>query len=373
MPIIADKYHKLKITLVTKLKNKNNIYLSVYKDNNGDDTWVHDYVPTINGDVCTFNIDFKDSWFNDGDVITKILASITGSYNLYELHEGLAIVVDGAETPVKLVEDGDIVIDDNDNEVYTDSVTNPQFALNFADNEAHTVQAVYKGNKEIGVAVSDRLIFQAAQRPVDEDTQVEPLTGKYVLEITKMAASMKYMEQPNWQFKLTKGGVLCNGKTVEVNFPHANGAYNGIASMTTKNGYINITSRSASDLAKWKVGKHKICGRFYHYDEVEDSNTVLTQVCKEITIKKNDPKMSFTAAGSKGKNAKFTLKDPLGQGMANKKVTIKVGSKKYIKTTNKNGNAYLAINNKGKFTYKVTYNGDSNLNKKTFTFEERIS
>ena len=372
MPIIVDKYHRIRITLVTKLKNKNSLYLSVYKDNNRDDVWVHDYVPTINGDICTFTIPFSDSWFNEGDVITKVLAGITGSYNLYELNEGVSVIVDGVESPVKLVEDGSIVTDENEEDVFTDIVTNPQFALNFADNEAHTVQAVFKGNKEIGVAVSDKLIIQAQQRAVS-DSQVEPLTGNYVLEITKMASSMKYMEQPDWQFKLTKAGVLCDGKTVEINFPYGNGSYNGISSLLTKNGYINIKSRNVSDLAKWNVGKYKICGRFYHYDEIEGNNKVLTQVCKEITVTKNDPKMSFKAAGAKGKNARFTLKDPQGQGIANKKVTIKVGSKKYIKTTNKNGNAFLAVNNKGKFTYKVTYNGDSNLNKKTFTFEERIN
>lgn len=373
MPIVVDKYHKIKITLVTKLKNKSSLYLSVYKDSHGDDIWVHDYVPTVDGDVCTFSIDFKDSWFNEGDVITKILAGITGTYNLYDLNEGVSILVDGSESNVKLVENGDIVLDDNDDPVYVENVTNPQFALNFADNEAHTVQAVFKGNKEVGVAVSDPIIFQAEQRPVEEDVHVEPLTGKYVLEITKMATTMKYMEQPDWQFKLTKAGVLCDGKTVEINFPYGNGSYNGISSMVTKNGYINIKNRGLDALKMWKVGKYKICGRFYHYDEVEDNKKVLTQVCKEITIKKNDPKMAFKAAGGKGKNARFTLQDPQGQGIANKKVTIKVGSKKYIKTTNKNGNAFLAINNKGKFTYKVTYNGDSNLNKKTFTFEERIN
>ena len=372
MPIIVDKYHRIKITLVTKLKNKNSLYLSVYKDNHGDDEWVHDYVPTVNGDICTFNIDFKDSWFNDGDAITKILAEITGNYNLYELNEGISIIVDGVESSVKLVENGSIVTDDNDEDVFTDIVTNPQFALNFADNEAHTVQAVFKGNKEIGVAVSDKLIIQAQQRPIS-DSQVEPLTGNYVLEITKMATTMKYMEQPDWQFKLTKAGVLCDGKTVEITLPYANSGYNGISSHTTNKGYVNIKSRSLGDLSKWNVGKYKVCGRFYHYDEIEDKNKVLTQVCKEITIKKNNPKMAFKAAGAKGKNARFTLQDPQGQGIANKKVIIKVGSKKYIKTTNKNGNAFLAINNKGKFTYKVTYNGDSNLNKKTFTFEERIN
>lgn len=372
MPIIVDKYHKLKITLVTKLKNRSSLYLSVYKDSHGDDVWVHDYVPTVNGDICTFSIDFKDSWFNEGDVITKILAGITGTYNLYDLHEGVSILVDGSESNVKLVNNGDVVLDDNDDPVYVENVTNPQFALNFADNEAHTVQAVFKGNKEIGVAVSDPIILQAEQRP-EVSPQEEPLSGTYVLEITKMATSMKYMEQPDWQFKLSKGGQLCDGKTVEINFPYGEGGYNGISSMTTKNGYINIKSRGLGDLKKWEVGKYKICGRFYHYDEIENNKKVLTQVCKEITIKKNNPKIAFKAAGSKGKNARFTLQDPQGQAMANKKVTIKVGSKKYIKTTNSNGNAFLAVNNKGKFTYKVTYGGDKNLNSKTFTFEERIS
>ena len=59
--------------------------------------------------------------------------------------------------------------------------------------------------------------------------------------------------------------------------------------------------------------------------------------------------------------------------MANKKVTIKVGSKKYIKTTNSNGHVYLMINNKGHFKYKVIYMGDDNLNAIARTFEETIS
>lgn len=383
MLLIKDKYHQITIQLTTKLANKHSLYLSVYKLNSvGDDVKVHDYVPTIDGDVCTFVIKYRDSWFNIGDTISKLVVGILGTYNLYDLHEGISVIVDGVESNVGLVENGQVVIrntteyiDGNPvtvtEQVMVEKVTNPQFALKFDDTEAHTVQAVYKGNREIGVGVSEPVIFQAQQRPVDDtDTST---TAKYVLKITKMPSTIKYMTQPDWQFRLTKGGVGVAGKTVEIGFPYANENSNGIDSHTTNSeGYINITHMNSGSLKRWTVGKHKITGRFYHYDEVEDNKNVLTRVEKQITIVKNSPTITFRKAGAKGKNARFGLFDPLGGAMAKTKLTIKVGSKKYIKTTNSKGYVYMAVNNTGHFKYSVSYAGDSNYNKVTKKFEETI-
>lgn len=373
LPIIKDKYHKLVINLATDINitSPQTISLDVYKKNNlNEDTLVGTFTPTSTSDGYKFNVPFSDSRFTIGDNLSKFVVKLGGTYNLYDLHEGVAIVVDGVETSVKEVLNGTVQYDENDDPILIDTVRNPQFALAFNDNELHTVQAVYKGNKELGVAISNKLTLQAQQRD-DGSTLVD---GKYILEIVRMPDTLKYMEQPNWQWRLTKGGVGIGGKTVELVYPTGNSPFNTIYSGTTdSNGYVGVETRPAHQLRWWIVGEYKVGAKFYHYDEVEDEDKILTEVWKTVKIVKNDPKITFRASGAKGKNARFTLKDPQGEGMANKKVTIKVGSKKYIKTTNSNGHVYLMINNKGHFKYKVIYMGDDNLNAIARTFEETIT
>lgn len=375
MPIIKDIYHKIVIKLATDINitSPQTIGLDVYKKNNSNqDVLVGTFTPTNTDYGYIFNVPFSDNRFSIGDNLSKFVVKLTGTYNLYDLHEGISIIVDGTETNVKQVLSNSIQYDENDNPIMIDIVRNPQFALTFNDNEKHTVRAVYKGNKELGVAVSEPIILQAQQR--DEEHSDTSPTGKYQLKIINIPYTMKYMETPNWTWRLTKGGVGVEGKTIEILLPDSGGAYNSISSRESDaNGYIFVGNTNPSQLAKWIVGKWKLGAKFYHYDEVEDEDKVITEVWRNLTIIKNNPKISFRKAGAKGKNVTFGLKDPQGQGMANKKLTIKVGSKKYIKTTNSKGIVYMAINNTGHLKYTVTYNGDKNLNKITEKFEETIN
>lgn len=387
MPIVTDKYHKIVINLNTDISitSPQTIALDVYKKNNLDeDTLVGTFTPTATSDGYKFNVPFSDNRFTIGDNLSKFIVKLGGTYNLYDLHEGISIVVDGAENSVREVLSGEVQYDEYGEPIMIDTVRNPQFALAFNDNELHTVQAVFKGNKELGVAISDKITLQAQQR--NDDNAL--VGGKYILEIIRMPKTMKYMEQPNWIWRLTKGGTgvanvdvtdtevttrPVSGRTVELVCPTGNTDFNTVYSaQTDSNGYIHLKSRPVSQLRQWKVGKYKVGAKFYHFQEQEENGKILTEVWRKITIEKNDPIISFRASGSKGKNARFTLKDPQGVGIANKKLTIKVGSKKYIKTTNSNGHVYLMINNKGHFKYKVGYAGDKNLNKLVKTFEETI-
>ena len=66
----------------------------------------------------------------------------------------------------------------------------------------------------------------------------------------------------------------------------------------------------------------------------------------------------------KTKKYKITLKDSLGKGIKNAKVTIKIKNKKYSAKTNANGQATfkLKLTKTGKFKSSVTFAGNGYYN-----------
>lgn len=369
---ITNPNEYLKLHVSTTLQNYNNLYLQLFT-NNSNTPHNPNYVGTYNDGVLTFTVPHSD--FAVGDVITKAKLVLSGSTNLYDLSDGVTILVDGEETEVFSSLDGsDVELDENDEPIVINPVKQPYFAVLFADDKEHDVQAIFKGNKHIGVSVSDKYTV-VPQQIAEEETTLE---GTYKLTPTKFKSSMAYMESVNWEFLLTKGGTPVPSKSVEVDLPSGTVVSNdtdtnGIRYLTRDAKELSNNPTHLNDFRNWAVGTHKVQARFYHYDEGE---TTKQAICKTelltLKITKGTPLMSFAGAGKKGKKAQFKLKDPQGFNLTNKKVTITVGGKTYNKTTNSNGNAWLTINSKGYKTYKVKYAGDKNLKSKTWTFTETV-
>ena len=365
---ITDLYHQLIILLDSQLQNTGDIYLQTFV--NGSSAPYRSYVVENNSNPLKFII--KHSDYSVGDVITdvKVVLTKNSGIPLYSLNEGITILVDGVEAKVEQVTNGAVVLDEDDNPLLVDEVTSPQFAIKLPNNDAHTIQAVYKGNEEIGVKFSDKLTIVPEQR--QESGSGGELIGNYVLKIIKMPKTMKYMSEVDWQFQLTKGGELISGKTLEKITPRniwSDTDYN-------KDGIYYVKTPSLDKLKQWNVGKYKCGARFYHYDDPNTDKSIVCQVFQDITITKATPRLEWKQVpnGTKG-YVYFYLRYPKLSGFTDSqlgiegaKLKIKVGGKTYNKTTNSSGAVKIARNTKKYTSFKVSYAGNKNLNKISKTF-----
>ena len=78
---------------------------------------------------------------------------------------------------------------------------------------------------------------------------------------------------------------------------------------------------------------------------------------KTVTVKVLSPKISFASKTiKKGKTFTVIFKDANNKAIKKQKVTVKIGSKKYTKTTNTKGKVSIKISlKKGKYTVKTGF------------------
>ena len=121
----------------------------------------------------------------------------------------------------------------------------------------------------------------------------------------------------------------------------------------------NTKGQATYRLSLTKVGSFKAAIKFA-------GDTYYKASSKTVTIKtiKEKSKISAPAAKlkkSKAKKITVTLKSNSGAALAKKVVILKVAGKNFKAKTNAKGKAAIKVkvNKKGKFTYKVTFKGDS--------------
>lgn len=358
---IQDQYHKLTITLNTNLTTKTrDIILHVYKNNQNTPQTINPKTRTPNPDGTSthiFEIPFKN--YNIGDTITKIMAVMPDNRPITDLNEGITILVDGKETNVQKV---------NPNETttaYADGkpiLLNPligtnRFTLQFKDNNPHTIQAIYKGNEEIGVARSEKIVITP--------TQANEGIGKYKLT-SNVPKKMKYMTMPNWKWKLTKNGVPQPKKLIQKVTPTE------IRSTDTNRlGEVYLDTVALDRLAQWTVGTYTIAARFWHFQDIY-GNYVVTECKNTLQIVKNTPTLTYTPSAGKGKKAVFKLRDPMKKAMVNQKLIITINGKNHTKTTDAKGNVSIKTNTKGRFKGKAVYKGNKNYNQVTVKFDQQV-
>jgi hypothetical protein len=359
---ILNRDHELKITLETNLQNPSSLRLNCYKNNNHS-TIAHQYEPSVDGNIVVFEV--LNRHFNVNDVITKMMVVLAGSTPLYALNEGISIMVDGEESEVYKAENNSVVLDDGE-PVKVNPLDTNNFAVKFDDNELHDVRAVYKGNKEIGVAFTDKIFVTPEQRPDDGGTY---LRGKYTITCTKFKKTMKYMETPDWEWVLKKGETAVPNKVVEkVLTP------DGVATQanTDSQGRITQGRPLMNVLKSWTVGTHRIGVQFFHYDDDPDDKTTLTDNWQVLKIVKGDVVLSASYIGGKGKVVRITMTDVQGNALTNRKLVININGSKKIKSTDKYGKVDIAMNKKGYYKFIIVFNGDTNFNKKTIKWNRKI-
>ena len=348
---INDKYHKLVITLKPSVKYPSTLRLDVYRENIDAP---RTYIPTVTtlddgSKLATFTVPHSD--FRVGTVLSNFIVRLQGDLNLYDLNESITVLVDGEESYVGKVENNAGVFE-NGKLVMKSKVDSRKFALIFKDNKPHTIQAVYKGNKEIGFASSEKITIT----PEQDSNQ------RYLLT-QEIPAQMKYLETPNFRWTLTKGGSPVANEVIERVMPTAIWT----AQTNAKGQVIGAGNPSVDNLYSWEVGKYKVGGQYHK------NGTLLCECWTDLEIVKNTPTLVFISAKEKGKTAQFKLSDPQGRPMPNRIISIVVGSQTYTKTTDSIGKVYLRINRTGNFKYKATYNGDKNYNAVSINANETIN
>ena len=358
---IKDKYHKLNVKLKTKLTDTSNIYLRVYRQGINTPTTIVPKTITQNDDgtkTILFEVRFKQ--FQIGDTITKCNILYAGTHDLHELNENISIIVDGNELSTYRVENNQttFAVDEDNNYIKQNEIDTNRFGLILNDNSPHNVRAVYKGNAEIGVAFSDPITLVAQQDNTTGDYKlVSNIPKNYV---------MKYMQMPNWTWRLTRNGSPVPNKTIEKVMPVGQ----PFSGDTDENGQTFVKSVPLSTLAKWTPGKYTIVGNFYHYND--DTKTILTQCKNDITIVKNTPTLTFLPSSGKGGYAKFKLTDPQKQPMPNQNLILTINNKNYTRKTNTNGVISFRTNAKGAYKGQATFKGNNYYNKVITKFNQTV-
>ena len=365
--IVKDKYHKLIINLTTKLQNYLNIYINAYATGrNSPYSLVPSSIIDNEDGTKTLIFELRNKYYEIGTEFTSFKAVLGGTHKLVELNEGVSILVDGNESLVKeavIVDDeGEVRRDSQGNIIWTENLKRDAFAVEFDDNEPHTVQAIYKGNNEIGVAVSDKFYIKPQQH--EDDGQ----QGHFTLT-SNVPKTFKYMDTPNWTWTLKKGGTPVPNRTIEKVLPTST-----YSADTNSKGQVHQgLPTSLAVLAKWVPGNYTIIANFYHYEDTTDpSNKILLQCKNKITIVKNTPTLKYVPSEGKGKKFALALRDPQKQPMPNKTINFTVNGKKYSKKTNSNGNIWFKTNVKGRYKGSATFAGNKYYNKKTIKFDQVI-
>lgn len=292
---------------------------------------------TINDGVHTWTLPLKI--YSVGDVLDDFKVTLSNKY-LWQLDEGITILLNGEE--------------------YGTTRTNT-FDIKFDKSGKYTLEAVYKGNDKIGMATTGVKTFQVTDPPNSGDSGGN--TGVYKLEFDNPnLTTLTYNDKSNVVFKLTRGGTPVKGKTIEKVTPTKI-----LSSDTNAKGKVSFVNTG------YNAGKYKIGAYMYDYTDTADKK-IVNSVYKTITIKKADPKITYSSDASvkKGTKVGIFFRDNQGNRLTNEKVPIYINGKLYNKKTNANGNIWIKMTNTGTFKFKVAYKGNKNLNKKTVSFTKKV-
>ncbi|WP_458456073.1 hypothetical protein [Methanobrevibacter sp.] len=321
------------------------MYLNVYVNNGNTPTT---FVATVRGDTLTFNV--RHSNFRVGDVLTRFELLVNNTTPLFDLGEGVSLFVDGLEQRV---------------------IKNSPYTLQFKDTKTHKVQVAYKGNKDIGSAYSNIRNIKASVRADEHEGDVpeEEIDGEY--EITIVAPkTIKYMETPNWIFRLTKGKKPIPNRNLEVStFDQTD------TKRTNAKGevYVNkpmTTLYRESVIDNWGVGVYDIGAILWRYNDNLEKDGIMTSNFQEIEVVKNTPTMTV----DKQENSLIvTLTNPLGKPMKNYKINYTLNKQTKSKDTNNDGKIAIPLTNKGTFSYEIESANTKNFNSTKLTGVVTIS
>ena len=352
--LISDLHHNLLLKLNTD--STNTLSLKTYV--NGSTT-AHSPTYTKDSTLSTDNVTvFKipHSDYSLNDTITKFELVSANNTPLYQTNEGVIVLLDGEEIDTgKVTTSGGtdtLVKDDNGAMVTEEQLSNNKFYLQFGESGEHDIQAVYRGNDSIAMAMTDKVHFKVSQPPLNEEGSLAN-DGKYVLSFVEAnTPTLRYGKGATVSFRLTKGGVPVPNRTIQRQFP--NGSV-GTATTDDK-GIVSMDIPSNLDAGKYKIGA-------FFYDS--STGKLVTSTYRDIVVEKVTPTLTdnFNDTGVfvKGSTYKAVLKYN-GKPLQNTKVQLQVNKDKITKTTSSYGVITYGFKSKGTYNIKVVYKGNTNIN-----------
>ena len=249
----------------------------------------------------------------------------------------------------------------------------------FVDKEEnHTLQAVYTGDEDDNIAISDNIpiIVKAPlqRQGSDADGAYPEIPGRYSLSVTGKSR-VKYRDGSKWVVTLKKGQTPVKGLIVERQMPH--GAT--FTTHTDSKGQVTIVN----DDTRFVPEKVQVGGRFYDNFDVDADRKLLYTALKWVTIEKATPTFTHNATDGKLNKGKYlhiklngvdSIKNSKKAGLTNRVISYRInGGSKQTKKTNDKGKIYIPFNKAGDYTIKLLFAGSTRYEsiKKTFTIKVR--
>lgn len=336
--IVKNKYGKLTIRLESNISQQ--LQLS-FKRN--------DVAQTPINSTVTIRINERNShkWiiplnqFSVGDVLSEFTVTFAGVHHLWEMDEGITILLNGNEVA---------------------NVRSNTWKHTFDTNGSYNIQAVYKGNHKYAMASTDdkTCYIKIPSDPTPSPSPTPSEQGEYNLAFyDKNIKKVKYKDGTRIRVRLTRGGKPSVGKTIQKVYPPP---HNILSAKTDTNGIATIVNED------WQVGTWKIGAYFALNGKIIDSEY------KTIIVEKTDAVITHTEDKLyKGQKLQIHFKEKVsGDKITGEKVSIYINGKVHNKKINKNGNIWIKMNHTGTFKFKVVYKGNKSVNAKTETFTKVI-
>ena len=238
----------------------------------------------------------------------------------------------------------------------------------FNEPKEYTIQAVYVGDDDDNVAISNKIVVKvnppAARDGSDVDTNPQgQVPGEYNLRIVSAPKKFTYLDDEKVVLELRKGTTLLEGYPIELQLP------SGVTRTDeTVKGRVSIQNKS------YEVGKYQWGGRFYDSRDDDQNRKLLLKALRYIDIEKATPKFTYNATDgrlNKGKYLHINLHG-VKTTLHNQTVTYTInGGSKKSKKTNDKGKIYIKFDKKDTYKIKVMYAGNKNYKSisKTFTLK----
>lgn len=228
----------------------------------------------------------------------------------------------------------------------------------FMESGAYEVQAVYVGDDDDDIAISNKITVQVETPPEREESQIHDkpehtIPGEYRLRVISAPSKFTYKDGKQVVLQLTKGSTPLPGYLVELQRP--DGVTQSVE--TDEEGKVSIKN------VDYPAGRYQWGGRFYDSDDTDHNRRLIESAFKWITIEKATPKFRDNSADGKVTKGHYlhVWLDGVSSVLKNQNIAYTIGKgSKTTKKTNDSGKIYIKFNQIGTFKIKLMYAGNKN-------------